>query len=96
MGNNRSLLALDNNFRDIQDSSLDQAYQGDYLGGMQLVYKGFARPGSFTSDSVWQIAFIQYDGSGNLDSITWPQLPNGVASSDYVFVWDDRASYTYS
>lgn len=78
----------------------DEAFQGEYTGD-NLIYKGFARPGSPTSQPVWQIAFLTYDGSGNVLTITWPRrldasgTNNGPASNDYEFVWDNRASYTY-
>ena len=71
------------------------AFQGAY-SGTNLIYRGFARPGASTSASVWQLAFMTYDGSNNLLSIQWPEDPNGHASNDYEFSWDDRATYTYS
>jgi YD repeat-containing protein len=55
-----------------------------------------AKPGSSTALAVWQIAKLAYDANDNLLSITWPQNANGVASSDYNFVWDSRITYTYS
>jgi hypothetical protein len=79
-----------------QDSFLDEAFLGDYLSGMNLIYKGYARPGSSTSAAVWQIAFITYDGNNNVTAIQWPQNASGIASSDYEFVWASRAGYTYS
>ena len=79
----------------IPDSFNDEAFQGQY-SGTNLIYKGFARPGSATSAAVWQIAFLTYDGSNNLTSIMWPQNTFGAASNDYQFIWDNRAGYTYS
>jgi YD repeat-containing protein len=79
----------------IPDSFSDEAFQGQY-SGTNLIYKGFARPGSSTSAAVWQIAYLTYDGSNNLISVTWPQNANGVASNDYQFIWSSRSSYTYS
>ena len=73
----------------------DMAFQGQYTG-TNLTYRGYARPGSLTADPVWQISFLTYDGNDNVTSITWPQVPTGGASSGFTFVWDDRASYTYS
>lgn len=73
----------------------DEAFQGQY-SGTNLIYKGFARPGALTSALVWQIAFLTYDGSNNLLTITWPQDANGHATNDYQFSWDLRATYTYS
>lgn len=82
----------------------DEAFRGEY-SGTNLIYKGFARPGSDTSLPVWQIAFLTYDGSGNVLSILWPiqitdpyditSAPLSTASNDYMFIWDSRTSYTY-
>ena len=89
-------MGLDNNFNVIQDSALDEAFRGDYLAGTDLIYKAFARPGSDETDVVWQLAKLAYDGNHNIISIKWPQLANGVASSDYLFQWSQRTTYTYS
>lgn len=93
---NRPLNFLDAQGRSIYDSVDDLAFRGEYDGSSNLIYKGFARPGSATSAAVWQIAKLAYDGSGNVLSITWPQGTNSAASNDYLFVWDNRATYTYS
>jgi len=92
--NNRPIGRLDAQGRPIPDSWTDEAFQGAYTGD-NLIYKGFAKPGAATSAAVWQIAKLAYSGS-NIISITWPQNANGHASNDYIFVWDNRASYTYS
>jgi YD repeat-containing protein len=78
----------------------DEAFRGEYSGD-NLIYKGFARPGSSTDRPVWQIAFLTYDGSGNVLTITWPRkliagVSSGPASNDYEFIWDDRASLSYA
>ena len=74
----------------------DMYFLGDYTG-TNLIYKGFARPGSATSAAVWQIAKLAYDGSNNLTSIKWPQdLVTAKPSNDYQFIWDNRAALTYS
>lgn len=91
---NRPFGKLDAQGRVIPESFGDMAFEGDYTGN-DLIYKGFARPGSATSAAVWQIAKMAYDGSHNLTSIKWPEDSNSHASSDYQFVWDNRASYTY-
>ena len=78
----------------IQDSYQDRAFRGTYAG-TNITYRAYARPGTATSAAAWQIAFFTYDESNNLVSITWPKNPQGNASSEYIFVWDDRASYTY-
>lgn len=78
----------------------DEAFQGEYTGD-NLIYKGFARPGADVGEPVWQLAFLTYDGSGNVLSITWPRklidgASTGTPSNDYEFAWSDRASYTYA
>lgn len=93
---NRPFGRLDAQGRVIPDSFLDEAFEGDYVGGPNLIYKGFARPGALTSNDVWQIAKLTYDGNNNVLTIKWPQNSFGVASTDYEFEWDDRAIYTYS
>jgi hypothetical protein len=86
----------------IPDSMLDESFRGQYDASSNLIYKGFARPGSPTSQPVWQIAFLTYDGNGNVLMIQWPLIndANGnlspVASNDYLFIWDNRATYTYA
>lgn len=91
---NRPLGYQDTNNNVIPDSFSDEAFRGEY-SGTNLIYKGFARPGALTSSAVWQVAKLNYDGSGNVLSILWPLNGDGAPSNDYEFVWDDRASYTY-
>lgn len=93
---NNPYIKLDANGRQIQDSSDDLAFRGDYQGGQNLIYSGFSRPGKATSEAAWQISKHAYDGNNNLISTTWPQNSGGHASSEYQFVWDDRSTYTYS
>lgn len=93
---NRPLGQLDNNYRLDPDSFNEESFRGEYDGNDNLIYKGLAKPGSSTALAVWQIAKLTYDGSDNLLSITWPENANGVPSSTYDFIWDDRATYNYS
>ena len=93
---NYPYIKVDANGRDIQDSSSDMAFRGDYVAGTNLIYSGFARPGALEASLVWQISFHTYDGNDNITSTTWPENASGNASSDYAFSWDDRATYTYS
>jgi len=92
---NYPYIKQDANGRDLQDSSGDMTFRGDYTSN-NLIYKGFAKPGSAEGSLVWQIAKLAYDGSNNILSIKWPQDANGAASSDYAFSWTGRAGYTYS
>lgn len=90
---NRPILARDSQDNVVQDSSLDCAFQGEYSGA-NLIFVGYARPGTPTSAAKWQIKQLTYAGA-NLVSVTWPLNPNGTASTDFMFVWDNRATYTY-
>lgn len=92
---NRPMARKDAQGNIIPGSFDDMAFRGQYTG-TNLIYKGFARPGSSEGSLVWQLAFCTYDGSNNLLSITWPQDANGHACNDYQFSWTDRATYTYS
>lgn len=92
---NRPYVLLDTQLRPIYNSVDDLAFRGEYAG-TNLVYKGFARPGASEDEHVWQIAFLAYDGNGNVLSIKWPKDSDGAPSNDYKFSWTDRASYTYS
>jgi hypothetical protein len=78
-------------------STFDElAFRGDDTSGTTLTYKGWARIGSATSAAVWKIQKLTYDASGNILTITWPQTTAGIATSEYQFIWDNRASLTYS
>lgn len=87
-------LRRDNYGNVVQQSYDEKAFLGDY-DGANLIYAGFAVPGSSESDRVWQIKQLNYN-TNNLVSVLWPQDANGKASTDYSFSWDDRTSYTYS
>lgn len=91
---NRPIGKTDSKGQLSQDSFLDESFRGEYSGD-NLIYKAFAKPGSDEGTLSWQIAFLTYDGSGNVLSITWPINAEGVPSSDYEFSWTARASYTY-
>lgn len=93
---NYPYIKVDANGRAIQDSSDDMAFQGDYVGGPNLIYSAFARPGSLTSAAKWQISKHAYDGNNNITATTWPHNPNGNASSEYIFIYDNREILTYS
>jgi len=77
----------------IQDSYGDKAFRGEYVDN-NLVYAGFALPGSDEDARVWQIKNLTYDAN-NLIQVDWPEL-NSKANTSYSFAWTDRATYTYS
>ena len=61
-----------------------------YDGSNQLVYQGWAKPGSATSGAVWVIA--RYTWSGGLNTVR--EWADGNHNFDNV--WDDRAALSYS
>ncbi len=83
-------LKRDKNYNVVQESYLsDMKFRGEYSAG-NLIYKGYARPGSSTADPVWQISKLTYSGA-DLTQVDWAN-----SSSEFLFVWDDRASYVYN
>jgi hypothetical protein len=101
---NRPPLVRDYNQLPIPQTYTELAFQGDYTG-TNLIHKGLALPGTSTSSPGWQIALLTYDGSNNLLSITWPLAVGttpttspstiGHASTEFIFTWANRATYTY-
>jgi len=89
----------DNNGIFIPDSFSDEAFRGIYDGNNNLIYKGFARPGTPEDAKGWQIAQLNYDANNNIISILWPLNDLNIPSNDYEFIWDDGSSnyqnYTY-
>jgi len=88
-------IKTDVNFERVQESGKEKTFRGEYLG-TNLIYAGFAKPGSPTSSAVWQIMRLTYDVNNNLLRLEYPQRTNGVGSSDYEFEWDDRGLYVFS
>ena len=90
---NQTILKRDAQHNLLQESYFaDMTFRAEYDGSGYMIYKGYARPGAAEDAQVWQVAFLTNDGDGNVTSITWPQGPNGAASSEYNFSWDDRLS----
>lgn len=93
---NQPILKRDAQNNVISESYIsDMAFRGEY-SGTNLIYKGYARPGTATSEERWQISRLTYDGSDNITAIEWPQNASGNSSSEFTFEWDNRATYTYS
>jgi len=62
-----------------------------YDASSNPIYTGFAAPGSASSAAVWRIKKITYDASNNPTAVEWP---NG--DTEFKYIWDNRASLTYS
>jgi len=78
----------------VQESEVAIQAENDANGN--VVYLGRARVGTQTSDTGWQISYHTWDANNSLLTRTWPQNDEGNASSEFEFVFDDRATYTYS
>lgn len=52
----------------VQDSYGDREFRGEYDGSNNLIYAGFALPGSSEDALVWQLKQLNYDGT-NLISV---------------------------
>ena len=63
----------------------------DYDGSNRLLYQGMAIPGTASSAAAWSIQRYAYDAAGNLTNIQWAGGTNEMR-----YVWDDRATYSYS
>lgn len=62
----------------------------EYDGSSQLIYQGWALPGTATSDAKWRIIKLTWTGGLCTDI----QFANGKDSFDSI--WDNRASLNYS
>lgn len=90
---NSPLGQLDANYRWNPNSFNNQAFRGQYDGSNNLIFAGYAKPGTAETDSKWQIVKYTYSGT-NRTKAEWP-LVNGAASADYKFKWSDRGSITF-
>ena len=55
------------------------------------IYLGYAEPGTATTAAKWQIRKLTYDSAGAVTDI---QFASGT--NDFIHVWDNRATYSYS
>jgi len=69
---------------------------GDTQGGSNIIYIGFAKPGSDPANPVWQIKKLTWDGSGNVIQIQWPNDGTTRPTNDFRYIWNNRTSLTYS
>lgn len=63
----------------------------EFDGNNNPIYIGRAPAGSAKTDAVWQIRRLTFDGNNNPTDIKYA---NG--SPEFAFVWNDRASFSYS
>jgi len=55
-----------------------------------LEYVGYALPGSSTSAAVWKIKKLTRNSDNSIATVIYAQ-----SSNSYVYVWDNRTTYTY-
>lgn len=77
-----------------QECEVEIRAENDASGN--VLYLGRAKAGVADDEAKWQISFHTWDANNSLTSRTWPQNDEGNASTEYEFVWDDRATYTFS
>lgn len=58
----------------------------------QVIYHGFALPGTATSAAGWMIIKFTYDASTRV--MTYKQFANG--NSQFTNIWGSRDTYSYS
>lgn len=92
----RPALQLDAQGRPISLSALYTEFRGTYDANDNLIYAGYARPGTAETVAFWQIFRCAYDVNDNLVDVKWPLNTSGVASNDFEFAWSGRAGYTYA
>jgi len=78
----------------VHDCEVEIRAENDASGN--VLYLGFAKVGVEEDEAKWQIAFHSWDANNSLLTKKWPQNDLGNPSTEYEFVWDDRAIYTYA
>ena len=78
----------------VHDTEVEIRCQNDANGN--VLYLGYAKVGTATSEAKWQISFHAWDANNSLTSRTWPQNSLGSPSTEYEFVWDNRTGYVYA
>lgn len=81
-------------FYDVASDNFIHRYA--YTAGV-VIYHGWAKPGTADSAIGWCIVKYTYDGS-DLIGIDHPKndASTPVQTNEPIFIWDSRASYTYS
>ena len=77
----------------VQDSEVTYRAINDSNGNP--TYLARAKVGTLTSENKWHIRKITYDANQGITAIEWPQI-SSIASSDFLFIWDDVLLYTFS
>lgn len=59
--------------------------------GTNVIYIGRADPGTAVTEKRWAIQKFTYDSNNLVTDIQW-----AGGTKEFKFIWNDRASYTYS
>ena len=78
----------------VQDSEVALRAENDANGNP--IYIGRAKAGTLNGEVKWQIQFLEWDANNSITSVTWAENSDGIASTNYEFEWDERASYNFS
>jgi len=71
------------------DDTVPLSVEVDFVG-TSFIYKGWAEPGSLTSDPLWKMQRIEFVGADEDIVIRW------AASGLYTQIWDNRLALTYT
>jgi len=74
----------------------NEALQAENDANGNAIFIGRAPVGTLVTAAEWQIQSIAYDANNSVTSITWPQNADANATENYQFVWNDRATQTFS
>lgn len=77
----------------VENSEVALQAQNDANGNPEFL--GRAKIGTQTSEPKWQIRFITYDAAQGVVSVEWPENDEGNNSSEYEFIYDDRAGLIF-
>jgi hypothetical protein len=66
-------LTKDNYGYALQQTYDEKEFRGEYDGSNNLIYAGFAIPGTAEGTRSWQIKKLAYSGT-NLTSVKWPEI----------------------
>ena len=78
----------------VHDCEVEIRAENDANGN--VLYLGFAKVGVTDDEAKWQISFHTWDANESLLTKVWPENDLGNPSTEYEFVWDDRATYIFS
>jgi len=76
----------------VQDSEVAVRAINDSTGSP--IYLGRAKAGVAETEQKWQLRQMTYDANGGVTAVKWPENDDGLASTNYEFVWSTFAALT--